>query len=57
MFFKQKNKYEYYMDQAKNCEDFALACTAVGDKDLATFYRNAAEGFKIKALNLKLKDA
>lgn len=57
MFFKQKNKYEYYMDQAKNCEDFALACTAVGDKDLATFYHNAAEGFKIKALNLKLKDA
>lgn len=57
MFFKENNKYQRYMESVRWCEDFLLACIVLGDENLATFYRNAAEGYRIKARNLKLQDA
>lgn len=44
------NDYQILLSMAEQCEFQALLYT--GDKNLETFYRNAAEGFRIKARNL-----
>lgn len=53
----RKKNYEYYMKRAECCEDCAGIYKIIGEDKVSQFYLNAAEGFKIKAQKLKLKDA
>ena len=47
------NKYEYLIKQKELCEELAGLLMKVKDFKLFAFYRNAAEGFRIRAENLK----
>lgn len=57
LFFYQRsvalNKYEYLIKQKELCEELAGLLMKVKDFKLFAFYRNAAEGFRIRAENLK----
>lgn len=50
-------KYQYYMDWSDECIKRATSYMHSGDMDLAEFYKNAAEGFKNKALSTKIEGA
>ncbi|MCQ2577575.1 MAG: hypothetical protein MJ176_03475 [Treponema sp.] len=45
-----KTPYQYYMWRHDSLETIAISRYLDGDMDLAAFYKNAAEGFKRKAV-------
>ena len=49
--------FQWYMKRAAGCRVIARACLDKGKVDLAIFYRNAAEGYEEKALEVKLCEA
>ena len=49
---EMKTRYQAYMEQHDQAIARAKAAFDAGDYDLALFWKNAAEGFKNKALNL-----
>lgn len=51
------SKYQYYMEQAEQCEGMSKVMAALGQNNLSVFYKNASEGFKIKAKKLSIKEA
>ena len=46
------NKYCYYAIKKDDCLLLSAMSKKSGDKNLATFYRNAAEGFRRKAMSM-----
>ena len=46
--------YEYFMNRSEECLERAKK---VRNIDMKKFFLNAGEGFKIKALNLSIKEA
>ena len=49
--------YKFYMTKANGCLVLARAALDKGEVDVAIFYKNAATGYKQKALNLSLREA
>lgn len=45
-----KTPYQYFMWRHDSLETIAISYFLRGDMDLAAFYKNAAEGFKLKAV-------
>ena len=46
-------KYEELMNKSDECLKKAVQYAKKNDWNMATFYKNASDGFKIKARNLK----
>lgn len=49
--------FQEYMKRAEECLERARAYLDKGEVDLAIFYRNAANGYKQKALEVKICQA
>lgn len=47
-------QYEYYMTQYETAMEQAQQYYNAGEYELAKFYKNAAEGYKQKALSLQI---
>ena len=52
-----ERSYEWYQLRIDEMELSAFIYAAKGEKELAAFYHNAAEGYKIKAERLTLGEA
>ena len=50
------NNYEKLMDKSDKCCLKAIKLAKAGDVLLAKFYKNASEGFKLKARKLSAKE-
>lgn len=48
--------YQYLMWRHDSCETLAISYYQQGEKDLAKFYKNAAEGYKAKAVKCGISD-
>ena len=46
---------EYYIEQSKRCEEKSNKYLKLKDSNMAMFFYNACNGFKIKARQLKNK--
>lgn len=54
MFKGDLNFYQIYMNQSQKYLQLGAVYEGLGEPLIAKFYRNAGEGFKTKAENLKL---
>lgn len=50
---EQWNEYQRLMGRSEDCTKLAVKYKNRNDKNLASFYQNAAEGFRAKARNLE----